>query len=80
MGRIRPGYVKNAAKVLLQNYPDEFTTDFETNKRLVQQYTDVTSKAVRNRLAGYLVQLIKIAKVREAYAASGAEEPMDMEM
>jgi len=43
----------------LQNYPEDFTVDFETNKRLVEQYTDITSKKVRNRVAGYLVRLIR---------------------
>ncbi|MBD3407098.1 MAG: 30S ribosomal protein S17e [Candidatus Lokiarchaeota archaeon] len=81
MGSIRPGYIKIAAKTLFQWYPDEFTVDFETNKRLVEQYTDVKSKIVRNRLAGYLVRLVRrrIAD-EEAEAALTAEEPIDMEM
>ncbi len=83
MGSIRPGYIKNAAKILLQYYEEEFTTDFETNKRLVEQYTDVKSKKVRNRIAGYLVGLVKIGIARErAEAAESAAEEMtiDMEM
>jgi len=59
VGSIRPRYIKKAARELLQHYPDEFTTDFETNKRLVEQYTDVDSKKVRNRIAGYLVRLVR---------------------
>lgn len=80
MGSIRPRYIKNAARSLLQWYPDEFTTDFETNKRLVEQYTDVTSKTVRNRIAGYLVTMVKIGIAREAAEAALEEEPIDMEM
>ncbi|MGY5877218.1 MAG: 30S ribosomal protein S17e [Candidatus Thorarchaeota archaeon] len=83
MGSIRPGYIKNAAKILLQYYEEDFTTDFETNKRLVEQYTDVKSKKVRNRIAGYLVGLVKIRIAREAAEAaeSAAEEAIiDMEM
>jgi small subunit ribosomal protein S17e len=73
--------VKNAARTLLAYYPDEFTADFETNKRLVEQYTDVKTKKVRNRIAGYLVRLVKIRIAMDrAEAAEGGEEVIgDME-
>ncbi|MDF1538774.1 MAG: 30S ribosomal protein S17e [Candidatus Thorarchaeota archaeon] len=78
MGSIRPSYIKNAARILLQYYPEEFTTDFETNKRLVEQYTDVESKSVRNRIAGYLVTLINRRIADEVVEASqGGEEVTD---
>ena len=78
MGSVRPRYIKNAAKNLLALYPDTFTDDFETNKRLVEQLTDNDSKKVRNRIAGYLVGLIKIGIAREAYeAAEPGEEVVD---
>ncbi|MBN2230504.1 MAG: 30S ribosomal protein S17e [Candidatus Thorarchaeota archaeon] len=81
MGSIRPGYIKNAARNLLALYPDTFTDDFETNKRLVEQFTDVNSKKIRNRIAGYLVGLIKIGYARDAAeAAEPGEEVEDMEM
>jgi small subunit ribosomal protein S17e len=78
VGSIRPRYIKNAAKNLLALYPDTFTDDFETNKRLVEQLTDTKSKTVRNRIAGYLVGLIKIGIAREAFeAAEPGEEVID---
>ncbi|MFW9810025.1 MAG: 30S ribosomal protein S17e [Candidatus Thorarchaeota archaeon] len=82
MGSVRPRYIKNAAKNLLALYPDTFTDDFETNKRLVEQLTDVKTKTVRNRIAGYLVRLIKIGIAREeAEALEPGEEVIDdMEM
>lgn len=81
MGSVRPRYIKNAAKNLLALYPDTFTDDFETNKRLVEQLTDVGTKKVRNRIAGYLVRLIKIGLAREAHEATeSGEEVVDMEM
>lgn len=81
MGSIRPRYIKNAAKNLLALYPDTFTDEFETNKRLVEQLTDVESKKVRNRIAGYLVGLVKIGVAKEAYeAAEPGEEVEDTEM
>ncbi|MFO7836252.1 MAG: 30S ribosomal protein S17e [Candidatus Thorarchaeota archaeon] len=83
MGSIRPNFIKTAARKLLRYYPDEFTTDFETNKRLVEQYSDAKTKRVRNRIAGYLVRLITIEQTRaeaEAMAAAQEEQLADMEM
>ena len=82
LGSVRPRYIKNAAKNLLALYPETFTDDFETNKRLVEQLTDVKTKKVRNRIAGYLVRLIKIGIAREEAEAMqpGEEVTDDMEM
>ena len=83
MGSIRPRYIKNAAKNLISLYPDTFTDDFESNKRMVEQLTDTESKKVRNRIAGYLVGLVKIGVAREQFeAAEPGEEftEVDTEM
>jgi small subunit ribosomal protein S17e len=82
LGSVRPRYIKNAARMLLQLYPDTFTEDFESNKRLVEQLTDVKTKKVRNRIAGYLVTLIKIGIARAAAESEehGEELPEDLEM
>jgi len=50
---------------------------------LVEQLTDTKSKKVRNRIAGYIVGLIKIGVARAAYEAAepGEEFPdTDTEM
>lgn len=80
MGSIRPGYIKIAARTLVQNFPDEFTDDFETNKRLVEQYSDASSKKVRNRVAGYVVRLVRTKAAREVAAAEAPDESVDMDM
>jgi small subunit ribosomal protein S17e len=81
LGSIRPRYIKNASRALLQYYEEEFTVDFETNKRLVEQYTDIKTKRVRNMVAGYIVRLVKrrIADER-VEAEQPGEEVSDMEM
>jgi small subunit ribosomal protein S17e len=53
---IKPKYIKQLGKVLLDRYPDSFNTDFETNKESVTALTTVESKGVRNRIAGYITQ------------------------
>jgi len=53
---IKPQYVKQTGELLLERYPDAFNADFETNKDHVERLTDVESKTVRNRIAGYLTR------------------------
>ncbi|QCC46924.1 30S ribosomal protein S17e [Halobellus limi] len=53
---IKPKYVKQLGKLLLEKYPDAFNTDFETNKESVSTLTNVESKGVRNRIAGYITR------------------------
>ena len=53
---IKPKYVKQTAGILLERYPESFNTDFETNKDHVTELTNVESKSVRNRIAGYITR------------------------
>ncbi|WP_267640040.1 30S ribosomal protein S17e [Haloarchaeobius amylolyticus] len=53
---IKPDYVKKTGTILLERYPKAFTTDFETNKKSVSKLTNIESKGVRNRIAGYVTR------------------------
>jgi small subunit ribosomal protein S17e len=53
---IRPSYIKSLATQLLNDKGELFTNDFEDNKPLVTQYTNVQSKVIRNRIAGYITR------------------------
>jgi small subunit ribosomal protein S17e len=64
MGKVRPVHVKRIARELLERFPDEFTTDFDTNKKLVEELTVGSSKKLRNRVAGYIIRLIDLKKER----------------
>jgi len=59
MGRIKQTSLKRVANELMENYGGEFAADFETNKAKVQEHSDVRSKKIRNRIAGYTVRVIK---------------------
>ncbi|ERH01213.1 MAG: ribosomal protein S17E [Halonotius sp. J07HN6] len=59
---IKPKYIKQLGRTLLEEYPDAFNTEFETNKENVNKLTTVESKGVRNRVAGYITRK-KAAKV-----------------
>jgi small subunit ribosomal protein S17e len=60
MGNIRPTYIKRVAIELVRLFPDQFNEDFEHNKRVVAELTDVSSLTMRNRIAGYVTRLKKI--------------------
>ncbi len=56
MGNIRPTYIKRVAIELAKTYPNEFTADYEHNKKKVSELTDVSSIMMRNRIAGYVTR------------------------
>ncbi len=59
MGNIRTSFVKRTAKELIESYEDKFTTDFDENKKLVEEYSTVSTKHLRNKIAGYITRLIR---------------------
>ncbi|MFX1288456.1 MAG: 30S ribosomal protein S17e [Promethearchaeota archaeon] len=64
MGKVRTILIKKVSKELINKYPDVFTVDFEKNKKLLDKYLEVDSIHLRNRISGYIVNLMKI-KSRE---------------
>lgn len=54
MGRIKQTYLKRVADKLLKYYGEEFNKDFNNNKAKVQEHTNVSSKTIRNKIAGYI--------------------------
>lgn len=59
MGKIRPTYIKRVAVELVERYPKVFSDDFENNKMMVEKLTNVTSRRMRNRIAGYITRYWK---------------------
>ena len=60
MGKVRTVLIKKVSKELISKYPNVFTTDFEKNKKLLDVYLEIDSKHLRNRISGYIVNLLKI--------------------
>lgn len=54
---VKPKYVKDLARLIHERYPDAVSSDFNRNKQIVEQATNVESVEVRNRVAGYLCSL-----------------------
>ena len=53
MGTVKPRYIKRLGQQLLRDV-QAFTDDFELNKKLVTENTNIESKGIRNRVAGYI--------------------------
>lgn len=72
MGKVRPTYVKRVARQIMAEYGHLVTDNFEENKKLLNELALIRSKKLRNKVAGYLVRLVKLS--REEYVYPTAEE------
>lgn len=59
MGRIKTAFIKRKTKELMKKHGDKFTKDFTENKKIADNLIKVTSKKLRNIIAGYLTRLKK---------------------
>jgi small subunit ribosomal protein S17e len=59
MGNIRSSFIKRVSKELIETYNGKFTNDFDENKKLVEEYTTVSTKHLRNKIAGYVTRLVR---------------------
>lgn len=59
MGRIKQTFLKRTAKELMEKYNDKFCTDFDINKKKVQELSNIESKSIRNKIAGYITRIKK---------------------
>ena len=65
MGNIRTSFVKRLARELIDTHKGVFTTDFEENKKLVQEYSTVSTKHLRNKIAGYVTRLVRLEQTQD---------------
>lgn len=59
MGNVKPVYIKRVALELYNKYPEEFNTDFDNNKKKVNDLTDTPTSEMRNKIAGYITRYVK---------------------
>lgn len=48
--------IVNIGERLLEQYPEAFTDEFQTNKRKVEQLTDIRTHHTVNRIAGHITR------------------------
>ncbi|KAI9313879.1 40S ribosomal protein S17-A [Dichotomocladium elegans] len=59
MGRVRTKTVKKASRVLIEKYYPRLTLDFQTNKKICDEVAIISSKRLRNKIAGFTTHLMK---------------------
>ncbi len=58
MGKVKTEQIKRLSKELLTRFPDKFTTNFDDNKRMVDQLVQGTTTRIRNQTAGYITRTV----------------------
>ncbi|EPZ34352.1 Glutathione synthase, substrate-binding, eukaryotic domain-containing protein, partial [Rozella allomycis CSF55] len=58
-GRVRTKTVKRASRVLIEKYYPRLTLDFQTNKRICDEVAVISTKRLRNKIAGFTTHLMK---------------------
>jgi small subunit ribosomal protein S17e len=59
MGRIKTMLIKRTTLELMDKHGDEFTKSFDDNKQILGGKAKITSKKMRNIIAGYATRLKK---------------------
>lgn len=62
MGKVKTEQIKRLAKELITRYPSKFSTNFDDNKRMVDELTDGTTTRVRNQTAGYITRTVALTQ------------------
>jgi len=78
VGKVRIAAVKKVARELVARYPDKFSTDYESNKKVLADLVDAKTKRLRNRVVGYVTRL-KIVEIRRAAAPTEIVQESDQE-
>ncbi|MDA4120687.1 MAG: 30S ribosomal protein S17e [Thaumarchaeota archaeon] len=59
---------RSLSEQILERHPESFGSDFETNKKALEDLAIIPSKQLRNKMAGYIAKKLKADAV-------GNEEP-----
>ena len=59
MGRISTVLIKRTGKELLERFSDQFQKDYQHNKKALSKVATISSKKLRNVIAGYITRKVK---------------------
>lgn len=59
MGRIKTQLIKRTTEDIVSKDSEAFTTDFNENKKVLDSKLNISSKKMRNVIAGYVTRLKK---------------------
>jgi small subunit ribosomal protein S17e len=66
LGKVKTEQIKHLGKELMARFPSKFTTNFDENKRTVDELTKGTTTRVRNKVAGYITRTNALAQASSA--------------
>lgn len=58
MGKVVTRDIKTIVEKIFLQYSDKFTENFEENKKILSQFLNISSKKLRNKIAGYITSLV----------------------
>jgi small subunit ribosomal protein S17e len=65
LGNVRSEKIKKSARELIRIFPDTFTSKFQENKEMLSSLAKISSKTLKNNIAGYITRLVNVSKMRE---------------
>ena len=74
VGKVKTEQVKRTAKELMVKFPNKFSSNFDENKRLVNELTKGTTTRIRNQIAGYITSTISHSDEENSSEESEVEE------
>jgi small subunit ribosomal protein S17e len=74
LGKVKTEQIKHLGKELMTRFPGKFTTNFDENKRTVDEVTKGTTTRVRNKVAGYITRTIALSQNSSASESEIEEE------
>jgi len=73
MGKSRALKTKRIVKLLFDKHLDRFSSDFEENKKVINEVTTIVSKPLRNRTAGHITKLFVAKSETETESSPSTE-------
>ncbi len=64
---------RRLADMILERHPEAFSTDYEQNKRALEELAVIPSKQLRNHIAGYIAKALKDNSVKVEEPAEEAK-------
>lgn len=62
---------RRLSEIILERYPGTFNADYEENKKKLDELAVISSKQLRNHIAGYITRRLRV----EMPAESATEKP-----
>ncbi|WP_449461556.1 hypothetical protein PQ610_04010 [Tardisphaera miroshnichenkoae] len=78
MSELNTHKAKRIASLIVSQYPDRFSSDFEKNKKSLDDLLIFPSKSMRNKVAGYITRIAKRAEGGPAEQGATVEESAEI--